>query len=178
MRPLLSYLIVFVLSSSPSYSQFIQFSMVLDSELAVNVTNELSFGALESLDSVSVAIGDYRMGVIQVDGVTHQTVVVRITSPRYLIHEDYPDCESDDCRIDVSLSYVINKVNSFEANQSSGLQPISNLDGLQVTLDGSQTGQSGATPISSVFIGVYGQAVTRYVIPGNYSGSLTLWLEY
>lgn len=152
--------------------------MVLDSELAVNVTNELSFGALESVDSVSVDIGDYRMGVIQVDGVTYQTVVIRIDSPQYLVHEDFPDCDSDECRIDVRLSYVINKVNSFEVDEVEGLRPISDLDGLQVTIDGNQTGQSGETPISSIYIGVYGQAVTRYVIPGNYIGSLTLWLEY
>jgi hypothetical protein len=171
-------IVVFLILSSSVNAQFIQFSMVLDSELAVNVTNELSFGALESVDSVSVDIGDYRMGVIQVDGVTHQTVVVRIDSPQYLIHEDFPDCDSDDCRIDVSLSYVINKVNSFEAGQIEGLRPISHLNGLQVTLDGNQTGQSGETPISSVYIGVYGQAVTRFVIPGNYIGSLTLWLDY
>lgn len=171
-------LIGFIVLSTSAKAQFIQFSMVLDSELSVNVTNELTFGALEPVDSVSVDIGDVRMGVIQVDGVTNQTVIVRLLSPQYLIHEDFPECDSDECRIDVRLSYVINKVNSFEPGQVEGLRPISQLDGLQVVLDGNQTGQSGETPISSVFIGVYGQAVTRYVIPGSYSGSLTLWLEY
>jgi hypothetical protein len=171
-------LIFALMASRTAEAQFIQFSMVLDSELAVNVTSELSFGALEPTDSVSVGIGDYRMGVIQVDGVTNQTVIVRITSPQYLLHEDFPECDSDECRIDVNLTYVINKQNVFEPGLVQGLLPISQLDGLQITLDGNQTGLSGTTPISSIYIGVYGQAITRFVIPGNYSGSLTLWLEY
>lgn len=177
MRLFLSaFLVVFMASSANA--QFIQFTMLLDSELAVNVTSELSFGDLEPIDSVSVDIGDYRMGVIQVDGVTDQTVIIRIDTPQYLVHEDFPDCDSDECRINVSLSFVINKQNDFSAEQVLRLRPIRDLDGLQVTLDGNQTGQSGTTPISSVYIGVFGQAITRFVIPGKYSGSLTLWLEY
>lgn len=177
MRRLLALWLLFG-SASITKAQFVQFSVVVDSEVAVNVQNALTFGALNVTDSVDVPLGDVRMGVIQVDGVTDQSVVIRINTDPFLTNEEFPDCDADNCRIAMRLSYVLSQTPSFEGVALSGLRPLTELDGQTVVLSGPQTGQSGATPISSVYVGIYGAAVSREVIPGNYSGSLTLWLEY
>lgn len=168
-----------VLTTAPlATAQFVQFSVVVDSEVAVNVQNALSFGELSVTDSVDVPLGDTRMGVIQVDGVTDQDVVIRISTDLYLTNADFPDCDADNCRITMRLSYVLSESPTFEGVTLSGLRPLTELDGQRVVLSGPQTGQAGATPISSLYVGIYGAAVSREVIPGNYSGALTLWLEY
>lgn len=165
-------------SASIASAQFVQFSVVVDSEVAVNVQNALTFGQLNLSDSVDVPLGDVRMGVIQIDGVTDQAVVIRINTDPYLTNEEFPDCDADNCRIAMHLSFVLSPSPTFENLAPGGLRPLAELDGLNVVLSGPQTGQSGATPISSVYVGIYGSVVSRDVIPGSYSGSLTLWLEY
>lgn len=155
-------------------AQFLQLTFSVENETVIYNESALDFGQIASVDSVQVNIGDTRKGIFSITGQRFEEIRIEMLPPTYLLHESYPDCITDDCRIEVRLrfnfSYAIESlvgddtVLRFNSNQNQFLTVLN-----PIGYNGNGTVQ--------LFVFVHGVAITRGALSGNYKGDLIINVE-
>jgi hypothetical protein len=159
-------------------SQFIQFSFFVDTEVTIDVVQELDFGEIIRNSVNEIPISGTRSGWFQIAVLNAANFELDVQAPQYMELVDEETCETDDCRfiVEIGLAYFItNSPSEFRREVLSPLRSginfieMPNLPGI---------GRNQTADYVYVNINVFGRAIVGDVRSGTYTGDLRLGVVY
>ena len=167
-------LLFMIISSGPSYSQFINLSFEVESEVVAEVMNPLSFGqVIPNIGLIRIPLGDPDMGVFSVSGPRNIVVEMNMDIPNYLEFND----GNNDFRIPMDLEVSLANRNENNIEHAEPVHDHNIRFSLYDDPVGEQLPDISAT-IATAFIYVYGQIEIGDIPAGTYDADVYLTVEY
>ena len=150
--------------------------MTVETESGSTVESELDFGLMSPNETTSIRLGDPNMGIFSIKGLATQIIEIELISIEYLQHATVTNCIDESCRV---------RVNLMAAYANEG-QPVGDVRGVNI-LDGERavfpisadnTSRRSSTALHTVYLYIFGDIEAKDVIPGTYTGTLVLQVEY
>lgn len=112
-------LFLFLLFGHSASAQFLNTEIDIDSEISTALINDLDFGTLiRNSGTTRVNLGDVNMGIFRITALQNQTIVVNLSIPEKLSHEN--PAVSDSIPLDIKAAYNNLDNNFRSANSFSG----------------------------------------------------------
>jgi len=165
-KKLLLALSLFFAVSLPSYAQFIDLNLNIDSKLTASTEQPLDFGTLTTNSGrQAIDLGSLKMGIFSITALEHELLLVNLDKPRELHNENNAVKATIPIRLFSRYGY-----SSRKYRDSYPLSETTNTIKVQPNPD--------PGPWNTIYIFMYGSINIGDIPDGVYSNNIVLDVEY
>jgi spore coat protein U-like protein len=171
------FLVFLMLGISAVQAQFLQFSVIVDTEVSASTVQELDFGTMLQNSEVIVGLDQNGSGWFQVAVLNVSDIQLFLDAPeRLVLDSQFITCGDDPCSIGLDLGLAFYMDENPRIQGGLPMQPLS-LGFNEITVSQAGTRSREAEYIY-VNINVFGRLSIGEVPSGVYTGTLNLEVSY